>query len=115
MRQFSAMHNVSKIKAPLLLTTGSLDVRVPQAQSDTMSAALKAAEKDHVYFYYPEEGHDYRTPEAWMSYWAMSERFLKRHLGGRVSQNKLKLDSIPYMMVEGQEFADSSVVLNQIR
>ncbi len=83
LKQHSPMSYVKDIISPILLTTGSLDERVPQSQSDTFADALQKAGKEVVYFYYPEEVHDYRLPESWVSFWAIAEHFLHKNLGGR--------------------------------
>lgn len=83
MREASALHHLNRIKAPMLLTTGSKDDRIPQPQMGDMAQALAAKGKEVVYFYYPEEVHDYRQPQSWISFWAIAEQFLAQHLGGR--------------------------------
>ena len=82
LRDHSPINFVEQIEKPLLLTTGSLDKRVPQVQMDSMATAMNDMNKDVAYFYYPEEGHDYVDPESWISFWAIAEQFLKSHLGG---------------------------------
>ena len=83
LRAGSPLRHVDDIRAPLFLTTGSQDQRVPQDQMDRMAEALVEANKPVVYSVYPEEGHDYRAPESWISFWAGAEQFLAQHLGGR--------------------------------
>lgn len=83
LRSYSPINFIDRIQAPLLLTTGSKDDRVPQSQMDHMADAMKKAGKDVTYFYYPEEEHDYRSNESWVSFWAIAEGFLAKHLGGR--------------------------------
>ncbi|MCB9230995.1 MAG: S9 family peptidase [Bacteroidia bacterium] len=79
----SPINFVDQVRAPVLLTTGSKDERVPQAQMDTMATALKNAGKEVQYFYYPEEVHDYRADSNWISFWEAGEKFLAKHLGGK--------------------------------
>lgn len=83
LRKHSPYYSAEKIKAPMLMTTGSKDDRVQQEQMDKMADRLTALGKDVYYFYYPEEGHDYQDKNSWISFWALSEQFLKKHLGGR--------------------------------
>lgn len=79
----SPQYHIDSIQNPLLLTTGSKDDRVPQKQMDDFAKALEKTEKEVVYFYYPEEGHDYREPGSWISFWAVAEQFLHEYIGGR--------------------------------
>ena len=44
---------------------------------------MQSAGKPVTYLLYPDEGHDYNRPENWASFWAVTERFLHEHLGGR--------------------------------
>jgi len=97
---------VDRIKSPLLLTTGSLDERVPQRQADDFAKALDAAGKEVVYFYYPEEGHDYRKPESWVSFWAIAEDFLHKHVGGRKESRKTDIEDGNFITVFGAGYIE---------
>ena len=103
----SPIYHVKDIKAPLMLTTGSLDQRVPQEQMDRMAEAMEKANKEVIYFYYPEEGHDYRQPESWISFWAIGEKFLADHLGGRYEMNRTDITLGNYHIVEGEDYIKS--------
>ncbi len=98
---------IKDINSPLLLTTGSLDDRVPQKQVDDFAKALDEAGKDVVYFYYPEEVHDYRQPESWISFWAIAEDFLHKHAGGRKQPRELDIESGNLISVYGTEYIDN--------
>ena len=65
------------------MTHGGKDVVVPKQHSDLFVSALEKHGKDVTYLVYPDEGHDYSQPESWISFWAVAERFLHKHLGGR--------------------------------
>ena len=78
----SPINYVDKIQAPLFLTTGGKDQRVPHDQSDRMAEAMHEAGKEVTYLYYPEEGHDYRLADNWITFWRQAESFLHQHLGG---------------------------------
>lgn len=103
----SPINFIDKIKAPLLLTTGSLDDRIPQVQIDSMAKAMKAAQKEVIYFYYPDEGHDYQAPESWISFWAVTEHFLKKNLGGKAEAIKRDFELGNKVVVEGQTLIDA--------
>lgn len=99
----SPFHHAEKITAPLLLTTGSKDVRVRQNQVDTMAQRMTELNKEVIYFYYPEEVHDYIYPESWISFWAISEHFLKEHLGGQAEPIGKDLVNGGFEIVEGED------------
>lgn len=80
-RHSPALH-IDQITKPLLLTTGAKDERIPKKQVDDFAKALHEAGKTPIYFYYPEERHDYRAVGSWISFWAIAEQFLHEHLGG---------------------------------
>ena len=97
---------IKGINSPLLLTTGSLDERVPQKQVDDFAQALDEAGKDVVYFYYPEEVHDYRQPESWNSFWTIAEDFLHRHVGGRKQMRGEDIEKGNFVTVYGAEYIE---------
>ena len=88
----------------MLLTTGGKDGRVPKKQVDEFADALVAGGKDVIYFYYPEEVHDYREPGSWISFWAIAEQFLAMHLGGRYQPVGRDLEKGDYKVVYGRAF-----------
>ncbi|RMG83245.1 MAG: S9 family peptidase [Bacteroidetes bacterium] len=104
LQKFSATNYVEAIQSPLLLTTGSKDERVPQSQIDEFAKALNDAGKEVVYFYYPEEGHDYRAPESWISFWAIAEQFLEKHLGGRSEPRGEDVEKGNFKVIYGADF-----------
>jgi dipeptidyl aminopeptidase/acylaminoacyl peptidase len=83
LRRQSPLHSAERVTRPLLVTHGGRDVVVPKQHSDLFVSALEKHGKDVTYLVYPDEGHDYQKPESWISFWAVAERFLHKHLGGR--------------------------------
>lgn len=81
-KKHSPINYINQIKAPLLLSTGGKDQRVPFDQSHRMADAMHKANKDVTYIYYPDEVHDYRNPNSWTSLWEFTEKFLHNSLGG---------------------------------
>ena len=79
----SPINYIKEIRSPLLLTTGTKDQRVAQSQMENMADSLLREDKQVLYFYYPDEGHDYEKQENWCAFWAIAEKFLAVHLGGR--------------------------------
>ncbi len=106
LRRHSPFHQLQQIQKPLLLTTGSLDDRVPQAQVDAFADALEESGKEVIYFYYPEEGHDYRKAESWTSFWAIAERFLHDQLGGKYQPAGDDLKKGNFVIVYGNEYVE---------
>jgi dipeptidyl aminopeptidase/acylaminoacyl peptidase len=82
----SPLSRVGDIRIPLLIAQGANDPRVKQAESEQIVAALKAAGIDHEYMLFPDEGHGFAKPENRLRFYAVAERFLARHLGGRAEE-----------------------------
>ena len=78
----SALFKVQQIKAPLLIGQGMNDPRVVKAESDQMVEALRRAGKDVQYIVFPDEGHGFVRPENREKWFAATEAFLAKHLGG---------------------------------
>lgn len=106
LREQSPFHNLEAIQRPLLLSTGAKDDRIPKPQVDTFAQALVNADKEVVYFYYPEEGHDYQEAESWVSFWAIAERFLSDYLGGRRQTAGEDLKKGNFVVVFGKEYVE---------
>ena len=108
MRSYSPTNYVSQFKSPILLTTGSKDGRVPQQQVDALARALHDAQKEVVYFYYPDEVHDYRDPGSWLSFWAIAEQFLHRYLGGQAEPVRDGLKKGNFKVVYGEDWINNN-------
>jgi len=80
----SPLSRVGDIRIPLLIAQGANDPRVKQAESEQIVAALERAGVEHEYLLFPDEGHGFAKPENQLRFSAAAERFLARHLGGRV-------------------------------
>jgi dipeptidyl aminopeptidase/acylaminoacyl peptidase len=87
-RQFLASQSplsfVDNIKKPLLIAQGANDPRVKQAESDQIVQAMELKNIPVTYVLYPDEGHGFSRPENRLSFYAVTEAFLAKHLGGRV-------------------------------
>jgi dipeptidyl aminopeptidase/acylaminoacyl peptidase len=83
LRRQSPLHSAEHVTSPLLVTHGGKDVVAPKQHSDLFVSALEKHGKEVTYLVYPDEGHDYLQPESWISFWAVAEQFLHKHLGGR--------------------------------
>jgi dipeptidyl aminopeptidase/acylaminoacyl peptidase len=85
MRQ-SPLNSSSKIKAPLLVVQGANDPRVNQAESDQIVMALRDRNFPVEYLVAPDEGHGFQRPVNNMALFLAAEKFLGKHLGGRVQE-----------------------------
>lgn len=78
--RYSPAQQAAKIKAPVLLTMGSDDVRVPQVHGDTFRSNLESAGKKVDYVVYPGEGHGYNKPGNVYDFYRRLEKFFAEHL-----------------------------------
>ncbi|MDQ1093027.1 dipeptidyl aminopeptidase/acylaminoacyl peptidase [Xanthomonas sacchari] len=83
LRDRSPLHRAAQIRAPLLIAQGANDPRVKQAESEQMVAALRQSGIAVTYALYTDEGHGFVREANRMSFNALCEDFLARHLGGR--------------------------------
>jgi dipeptidyl aminopeptidase/acylaminoacyl peptidase len=83
----SPLSRAGSIRTPLLIAQGANDPRVKQAESEQIVAALREAGIDHEYMLFPDEGHGFAKPANRLTFYAAAERFLARHLGGRVEES----------------------------
>ncbi|MDX2198140.1 MAG: S9 family peptidase [Phycisphaerae bacterium] len=79
----SPLTYVDQIRKPLLIGQGANDPRVKQAESDQIVRAMQEKKIPVTYVLYPDEGHGFARPENSISFWAVTEAFLAKHLGGK--------------------------------
>lgn len=84
LRSRSPLFHVDRIRIPLLIAQGANDPRVKRSESEQIVAALRDKGIDHEYLLFPDEGHGFAKPENRLRFYAAAERFLARHLGGRL-------------------------------
>lgn len=80
----SPITKVDQIRTPLLVVQGANDSRVVQAESDNLVEALRARGVEVEYMVKADEGHGFLNPDNQIDMNHAVERFLARHLGGRV-------------------------------
>ena len=95
----SPLSHVDRITKPLLIVHGVNDPRVKQSESDQIVGAMQEKNIPVTYILYPDEGHGFARPENWLSFVAVAEAFLARHLGGR-------------FQAIGDDFRDSSITIS---
>lgn len=83
LRERSPLFRANSIRAPLLIAQGGNDPRVKQAEAEQMVSAMRGNGIAVTYALYPDEGHGFVREANRMSFNALCERFLARHLGGR--------------------------------
>jgi dipeptidyl aminopeptidase/acylaminoacyl peptidase len=106
LKKHSPSYAVDNILSPILMTTGGKDERVPQSQLDNFAKLLKEKNKDVIYFTYPEEGHIFKDTGSWISFWAITEAFLKEHLDGRAEGRNDAVEQGNMKVVLGGKFID---------
>lgn len=83
LRDRSPLTYVDRITRPLLIGQGANDPRVNQNESGQIVRAMQAKRLPVTYVLYADEGHGFARPENRLSFYAITEAFLARHLGGR--------------------------------
>jgi len=82
----SPLTRVDAIKKPLLIGQGANDPRVKEAESMQIVDAMQAKNLPVTYVLFPDEGHGFRKPDNTMAFFAVTESFLAKHLGGRAEE-----------------------------
>ena len=103
LRERSPLHRSDRIVRPLLIAQGANDVRVTQAESDQLAAAMKRNGQQVTYLLFPDEGHSFVRPENRLSFWAIAEAFLAAHLGGARQEFDSDLDGSSLQVLEGAD------------
>jgi dipeptidyl aminopeptidase/acylaminoacyl peptidase len=80
----SPISKLDQIQRPLLIAQGANDPRVTRKESDQIVAGMVAKLLPVTYVIYADEGHGFARPENRVSFYAISEQFLQKCLGGRV-------------------------------
>lgn len=80
----SPLRKVDQIKKPLLIGQGANDPRVKQTESEQIVEAMRKAGKPVEYIVYTDEGHGFARPENRLHFYAKTEEFLAKYLGGRL-------------------------------
>lgn len=82
----SPLTAAEKIKTPLLVIQGANDPRVTKRESDQIVVALRDRGFPVEYMVAPDEGHGFARPVNNMAMFALAEKFLAKHLGGRYQE-----------------------------
>ncbi|HXI86217.1 MAG TPA: prolyl oligopeptidase family serine peptidase [Parvularculaceae bacterium] len=79
----SPLSRADQIRRPLLIGQGANDPRVKQTESNQIVAAMQAHQIPVTYVLFPDEGHGFARPENNRAFYAVTEAFLSKCLGGR--------------------------------
>ncbi len=79
----SPLFKADQIKKPLLIAQGANDPRVKQTESDQIVAAMRQKQLSVEYLLFADEGHGFARPENRLKFYAATEAFLAKYLGGR--------------------------------
>ncbi|NIL99359.1 MAG: alpha/beta fold hydrolase [Planctomycetales bacterium] len=83
LRRRSPLYHAQKIRRPLLIAQGKNDPRVKEAEAEQMVEAMQNNKIPVTYVLFTDEGHGLARPENRLAFYALTEAFLARHLGGR--------------------------------
>ncbi|MDQ3180453.1 MAG: alpha/beta fold hydrolase [Acidobacteriota bacterium] len=111
----SPLNHVDKIKTPLLIVQGANDPRVKKAEADQIVIALRERKYPIEYILADDEGHGFQRPVNNMVMFAVGEKFLAKHLGGRYQETmtadvtqRLKEITVDVKTVELAKTVDAS-------
>ena len=93
----SPLFQSEQISVPLLIGQGANDPRVKKAESDQIVHAMRANGKPVEYIVFADEGHGFARPENSMRFWAATEDFLAKYMGGRAEPPSAEEDWQPFM------------------
>lgn len=102
----SPLNRVDQIKKPLLIGQGANDPRVKQTESDQIVKAMQEKNIPVTYVLYSDEGHGFARPENRLSFYAVSEQFLKQHLGGSAQEVGDDFENSTIQVIAGAEFIE---------
>lgn len=76
----SPVRNAQRIKRPVMMVYGGLDLRVPIQHGDRMRDALQSAGATFEYIVYKDEGHGFMLERNRFDFYRRMERFLAQHM-----------------------------------
>ncbi|HEX8463705.1 MAG TPA: S9 family peptidase [Abditibacterium sp.] len=102
----SPVNFADQIVKPLLIAQGANDPRVNKAESDQIVRAVRKNGKDVTYLLFADEGHGFARPINRLKFYAATEAFLAKNIGGRAEAPKAGEE--PPIVAPGQEGAATS-------
>ena len=80
LKAFSPVHNIDKLKAPVLVVHGKEDERAPIEHAEHLIAAMEKHEHPYEYMEFKDEGHGFYNQEHRTKYYQKVLTFLNKHL-----------------------------------
>ena len=105
LRAASPVFKADAIVRPLLIGQGANDPRVNQRESGQIVDAMRAKNIPVTYVLFPDEGHGFARPENNIAFYATSEQFLGKCLGGRAEPFGTAFGGSSITVPYGAEFA----------
>jgi len=105
LKERSPLYAAAEIKKPLLIGQGVNDARVKQAESDQIVAAMQASKIPVTYLLFGDEGHGFQRPENNHAFYAVTEQFLAKCVGGRAEPIGEALQGSTMRVVAGGDLA----------
>jgi dipeptidyl aminopeptidase/acylaminoacyl peptidase len=105
LKERSPLNFAAQIERPLLIGQGANDPRVNVAESDQIVDAMKAKGIPVTYIVFPDEGHGFARPANNIAFYAVTENFLGRCLGGRTEAISGTVKASSAQVRHGAEFA----------
>lgn len=97
LRARSPLFKADRITKPLLIGQGANDPRVKQAESDQIVKAMRDNQKPVEYIVFADEGHGFARPDNNLRFFAATEQFLAKYMGGRAEPAKPEHDWKPFL------------------
>lgn len=101
--QSPSMH-ASSLEKPLLICHGARDARVNRAESDQFVQSVNQSRVPIIYVVFPDEGHSLIQEQNRLAFFAMAEKFLAQHLGGRLEPIEVDLAKGNFEIVAGAHY-----------
>jgi dipeptidyl aminopeptidase/acylaminoacyl peptidase len=87
LKAVSPKYLYDNIRVPMMVVQGGNDVRVPKEISEEIVASLRERGIDVTYVFKENEGHGFLNEENQFEFYREMEKFLGKHLGGRVAES----------------------------
>ena len=86
-----------------MIGQGANDPRVKQAEADQIVKAMNAKKIPVTYVLFHDEGHGFARPENRFAFYAVTEGFLAKHLGGRYEPIGNAFNGADFSIPSGKE------------
>lgn len=101
----SPLYKADQITKPLLIGQGANDPRVNKAEAEQIVEAMKSRGIPVTYVLFPDEGHGFARPQNNLAFYATTEHFLEKCLGGRAEPFGQAFNGSSITVPYGAEFS----------